>query len=118
MKGATIIEVLVVVVIAFALIGGIAISPWVAYATKGTVSFTVNDKAVVVSGDGNSTDSKYLVYTTAGVFEDEDSLWYWKFNSSDVYNQLEKGQTYTATVYGFRVPFMSWYRNIISVNAQ
>jgi hypothetical protein len=38
-----------------------------------------------------------------------------KFNSSDIYNQLEKGKKYRIKVYGFRIPFLSWYKNIIEV---
>lgn len=91
---------------------GLIISPLIAYNTKQAVSFTVNDKAVTVS-DKTST---YLIYTDNGVFKDEDSLWYWKWNSSDVYNVLERGKSYRADVYGFRVPFLSMYKNIIVAN--
>lgn len=98
-------------------VGLLLIEPIIAYATKSSVSFAVNDKAVVVSGNGSSTHSKYLIYTTDGVFEDTDSLWYWKWNSSDMYNKLERGKFYTATVYGFRIPFFSTYKNIVTVEA-
>ena len=29
--------------------------------------------------------------------------------------ELEKGKTYKMRVYGWRIPFMSWYRNIIEI---
>lgn len=99
------------ILVAIVVIGLITIDPILSYNTKSFVTFTVNDKATVI----NNTDSQYLIYTTAGVFDDSDSLWYWKWNSSDVYNQLERGGTYTATVYGFRIPFLSLYKNIVIV---
>lgn len=100
------------ILIAIVIIGLIAMNSIISYNTKSFVTFTVNDKATVSTGKSY----QYLIYTTAGVYEDEDSLWYWKWNSSDVYNQLERGSTYTATVYGFRIPFLSLYKNIVTVS--
>lgn len=59
-------------------------------------------------------DEKYLVFTTDMEYENADSLWWWKFNSSELMNDFEEGQTYRAHVYGWRVPFLSMYPNIIS----
>lgn len=67
-----------------------------------------------VSKEGG-TDCRYVVYTTEEVFENKDSWWNFKFNSSDVHNKLVPGQSYKLTVYGWRVPFFSWYRNIVKV---
>lgn len=38
-----------------------------------------------------------------------------KFNSSDLQASIEAGKTYEAVVVGYRVPFLSWYKNIISI---
>lgn len=57
---------------------------------------------------------KFLIMTDKGVFENTDSLINFKFNSSDVFNELQVGGTYNLTVNGWRVPFMSWYPNIVS----
>jgi len=81
--------------------------------TKDTVTATVTKTARIVEKSGDSVDSKYLIYTDVETFEDVDSWIYFKFNSSDVYGALKEGTTYKFTVYGWRVPFMSWYRNIV-----
>lgn len=64
------------------------------------------------------TDSKYLIYGEdengkTYVFEDTDTLFRWKFNSSDVFGALKEGETYELTVIGFRVHIFNWYENII-----
>lgn len=63
----------------------------------------------------NEKDCRYVIYTTEEVFENRDSWWYLKFNSSDLYNKLVPGQTYNVTVTGWRIPFFSMYRNIVEL---
>ena len=53
---------------------------------------------------------------TPEVFHNGDSLVKWKFNSSDMQAELKEGSTYDAVVTGWRIPFLSWYRKVISVN--
>ena len=67
---------------------------------------------------GNIGDKcRYIVYTPDEVFSNEDSFWYFKFNSSDVNNQITSntGKKINIKVTGIRFPFFSWYRNIIAV---
>lgn len=76
---------------------------------------TVTDKGVKRSGN----DDKYLVYTkdengNSQVFEVTDNILAGRFNSSDVYAEIEIGKTYKFTVGGSRNQFMSWYPNIYS----
>lgn len=89
-------------------------SAWITYGTMTTVTFEVTSKERV-SGDNSS---KYLVFTPNEVFENTDTWWTLKFNSSDLYGKLVVGSTCEAKVSGFRVPFLSWYRNIHSVNCK
>lgn len=62
-------------------------------------------------------DGKYLIYTKVNgqveVFEIEDSFVQGRWNSSDIYAQIEADKTYTFTVVGKRSYFWSWYPNII-----
>lgn len=81
-----------------------------------TYTITVSDKERVY----DKSTSKYLIYTKTNdsnerVFEDTDNLLRFKFNSSDIYAQLEKGKIYKVDVVGYRLPFISWYENIIKV---
>lgn len=78
-------------------------------ATRTTHTFTVTDKERV-TGD----DSKYLVFTNGEVLCVDDTLVFMRFDSSDLYGSLKIGKTYRGDVVGWRVPFLSWYRNILT----
>lgn len=81
------------------------------YSTHVVTDKILNEQRVC-SSSGDSC--QYLIYGNNETYTDSDSLLYWKFNSSDVYGHIQTGDTCTFTVYGWRVPFLSWYRNIIS----
>lgn len=87
------------------------IQPFFLYATEDNVTFTVAKAERVIYG----RSSKYLIFTKDETFENTDSIAYFKFNSSDLYGQINKGKTYKAKVAGVRIPFLSWYRNIIRI---
>ena len=81
-----------------------------------TYTVEVVDKERVNYSDG----SKYLIYCNDVndnniVFENTDCWIRGKFNSSEVYMELEVGKTYEVTVTGFRIPIFSMYQNIIGV---
>jgi len=48
------------------------------------------------------------------VYENNDSLVYGKFNSSDYLMKMKVGSKYTFTTIGYRIPFFSSYPNIIT----
>ena len=89
--------------------------------TEYTVTITDKDRIAESSkdSDGNvKSTSKYLVFADDEngnplVFENTDCFIRWKFNSSNLQGQLKEGHTYKITVIGYRVPFLSWYQNII-----
>lgn len=83
-----------------------------AYGTDEQLTFTIESKERIVDSEGSS---KYLIFTDKGVFENTDSIFYWKWNSSDIYGNLKEGSTYSAHVYGFRFGFLSIYKNIIEI---
>lgn len=87
-------------------------SPIINYTTVQKVTAKVTKSERVVSKSGES--ATYLIFTENEVFNNVDTLWHWKWNSSDFYNKIEAGKTYELTVYGYRIPFLSGYRNIIS----
>lgn len=110
-KGFTLIELIFVIVIL------LIIAAPIFYVSAGYFNVrVVTDKVLkterVVDSDGKG--SRYLVYGAKETYEDSDSLVFFKFNSSDVYGQIEQGHTYQFKVYGWRIPFLSSYRNIIS----
>lgn len=50
------------------------------------------------------------------VFENKDTVFYLKYASADLQANLQVGKTYSVKVNGFRIPFLSQYRNIISAD--
>lgn len=84
------------------------------YVTSDEVVVTVTGKERIVSKES----SKYLIFTDGETFQNTDSLFYFKFNSSDLYGKLKEGRVYRMKVYGYRVPFLSWYRNIVSIESK
>lgn len=97
-------------VLGVAIVGSI-----IPHTMKNTYTVTITDKQVKRSNDSD----KYLIYTkTDGktrVFKNTDSLLEGKFNSADVYAELEIGKTYDIETYGYRIPFCSMYENIVDV---
>lgn len=72
---------------------------------------TVKDKWI------KRTENKdlYMIGTENEVFKIEDNAFIFKFNSSDIYNQIEIGKQYKIKTTGVRNNLMSWYRNINSI---
>ena len=88
----------------------------VKYSTVTDVVVTVTEKERIVESNGEHTTSKYLVFTENEVFENVDAMIpFFKFNSSDIQGKLHVGETYKLTVWGWRINFLSWYRNILNV---
>ena len=102
-----------IIVLGIAAVVLLLFSPVLIYrSTVETRTFTVKDKERIVK----SKSSYYLIWTESGdVYKNGDSLSFLKFDSSDIYGQLEVGKTYTAKVAGWRIRFLSMYENIISL---
>lgn len=91
---------------------GIGSSAWYAYGTDEVVTDKIVKTERVVTKDS----SRYIIYGEKEVYENTDSMWYWKYNSADFYRDIEQGKTYKLRVYGWRIPFFSMNRNIIEVS--
>lgn len=87
-----------------------------AYKSSATeIEIYVKEKDRITQGSGEDISSKFLIYSETEVFENTDSFLFLKFNSSDFQNRLEEDSTYTVIVAGWRVPFLSQYRNIVEI---
>ena len=84
------------------------------YLSSETVDITVKDKERITTGSGKNISSKFIIYSENEVFENTDSWLFFKFNSADYQNKLEVGKTYKVKVAGWRIPFLSMYRNVVS----
>lgn len=102
----------------FALVG-IAVYEIAWFSSGEEITIEVTDKERIVESDGEGkTSSKYLVFTESETFENTDVLMLGKFNSSDLQGHLKPGRKYKVKVYGWRVPFFSSYRNIVSITGE
>ena len=89
-----------------------AVAAFYQHGTVDHVDITVKRLERVHSESGGY----YLVFTKGGeVFGNKDALFHLKFDSSDIQGRLSEGESYRAKVYGWRVPFFSMYRNIVSI---
>lgn len=70
----------------------------------------VEDKDRAASSSGSSM----RVYTDCGIFGVKDSVWLMRWNSADLYQQIEVGATYDFETSGWRFGLLSWFPNIVS----
>jgi hypothetical protein len=75
----------------------------------------IKDKQVSTESDRRTGEvqSTYLIYTDHGVFRNADAFWFMKFNSSDFYGNLDVGEYYRLKIYGWRIPILTMYPNIV-----
>lgn len=98
-----------VAAIIIAVIGGAIYFSTVEYQNEETIEITVKDKYIKRNGEHDL----YLVVSSNGdTYKIEDLLWKGKFNSTDLYNQLDIGNKYEITVTGIRLQYFSMYKNI------
>ena len=111
----------ILMVVFFIVILGLGVASSVAFSFNDTdYTITVTDKERIYTGSGDTSSSKYLVFGEDNngnslVFENTDCLLRGKWDSSNIQGQLKEGNTYKITVVGYRVPFFSWYQNIIEI---
>lgn len=69
-------------------------------------------EAVNRVGQGN----QYRVYTeNCGTLSVEDELLKFRFDSADVYGEINEGETYNFKTVGWRIPLVSMFPNIMEV---
>jgi len=112
--GRNIIYPIIVIALIFMVVYNIA---YFTSSTDITIKVTKTDRIVESSGSGKdlTVTSKYLIYTTDETFQNTDSWVYGKFNSSDFQGKLLPNTTYKVKVLGWRIPFLSTYRNIVKI---
>lgn len=81
----------------------------IAYSNPEIIEIEVKDKFIKKTGD---EDYYMIVDTENNTYQISDLLFIGKFNSTDIYNQLEIGHKYKVEVTGIRNNFWSFYKNI------
>lgn len=100
----------IVIIILALIVGGFWWCWKTTYGNQKTIEITVKDKYIKRSG---SEYDKYLVVDTDGnTYEITDLTWLGKWNSTDLYNQLEINNKYKIETSGIRNGFLSLYPNI------
>lgn len=85
--------------------------PFIEKANEETIEIMVTEKSIKPDQSNG-----YLIFTENEVFEIEDDVAYWRWDSSDTYNKIKVGETYNCKVCGWRIPMLSTYRNIITAD--
>ena len=82
------------------------------YGNNQVIEITIKDKYIKNGGKSG----KYLIVDSNGnTYQVTDLLFKGKFNSTDIYNQLEIGKTYKVEISGKRIHIFSMYQNINKV---
>lgn len=115
MDGSEVVILCVVAIIGIGVVTGIAFP----YLTQDTVTLTVTDKGIysdIQCDDHGDCDTyvNHLIYTDLETLENNDNILLWKFGSSELYGKIQKGRAYNFKVYGWRIPILGMYRNVIS----
>lgn len=99
-----------IIIFIIGLIAAIGIRPLVGvfpFGPESTLNVNVTRLYVDVSGSGEDKESHYMVGTDQGVFEVDNSLWLWIWNSDEIYAQLQQGSNYTINIKGRKV--VNWF---------
>jgi len=82
--------------------------------TKRKEIITVNEKYQLITRGGsmqmiktNNNDSHYAVPS---------SIWFWQFKSPELWRSLEAGKTYSVQSYGWRMPLLGMFPNIVDAH--
>lgn len=103
---------LIAALIVLVLIGAFVGYRLITVETLQNVTFTKNGERVCSANN----DCKFLEYSSDETFENTDEWVFLKFNSGDVHRLISAGTVCDEVqVYGWRVPFLSWYRNIVDI---
>lgn len=98
------------IVLAFFLIEYLTVPYW----TGTWVTTIINDAEIKPSGNGTSA---YMVFTDHETFVNTDCRAWLKFHSSDFHGKILKYKSQKVNIFvcGIRSPYLSWWRNIISI---
>lgn len=107
-------------VIVLSCITSFFIKPIIQNGSKETITVVIGSTEVKTkSGEETQTYLVNVVFPNGNteVLQSSDSLVHGKWNSADVYFKLKDnpGKIFKLTVVGKRVPFLSWNRNILTI---
>ncbi len=88
--------------------------------TRRNIVFTVKEKGTLTHGYVNegkgNTWTNFMIYTRDGrAFKNVNTIWYWKWRSTELQAKMSKDKKYSATIYGWRIGAFNIYPNIVNV---
>ena len=103
----------ILIALVIIIVGAIVIKiATIGYSNKEIIAIEVKDKYIKRD---NKSDIYMIVDTDNNTYQISDLFWIGKFNSTDLYNELEIGQAYLVEITGVRNQFLSWYPNINNI---
>lgn len=86
--------------------------------TRRKTVFVVKEKGTLTHGYSNEgrgvTYTNFMIYTRDNrAFKNVNSIWYWKWRSTELQAYIKVGQKYSAEIYGWRIGAFNIYPNII-----
>ena len=124
-KKITIISIIISIIVVIALLGGMFL-----FSTGNQQEYIITNVYIQTELQSSSEENgvkystKYLYFCTTDkgeeiVFENEDNIFFGKFNSSDILAKMKKyeqsKEPFKIRTAGFRIGFFSMYQNIIEV---
>ena len=122
-SGADLIILIAIILIVIAVILSVISWVYLPLFTQDSVILTVTKTDTYTStscssdSDGDtscSTTLHNLVYTDKEIVQFNDCLVLWVWGSQTQFSHLEAGKMYKFKVYGWNVPWLNWYRSVIS----
>ncbi len=111
------IEIIIATITGIIILGLIGICIYfctIDYQNEETIEIAVKDKYIKRSGD---TDLYLVVSDKGETYKISDLLFKGKFNSTDLYNQLDINNKYKITITGVRLQYFSMYKNINKIES-
>lgn len=103
----------ILIALVIIIVGAIVIKiATIGYSNKEIIAIEVKDKYIKRD---NKSDVYMVVDTDNNTYQITDLFFIGKFNSTDLYNELEIGQAYLVEITGVRNQFLSWYPNINNI---
>jgi len=79
------------------------------YMTKKETNIVVNNTYIYT----NNGYTEFMVVDTLGNhYSVNNSLWYWKWDSIEEWNSMNKNETLNIKYYGYRIPLIGFFPNI------
>lgn len=102
--------------VAFGIFNFITVVPVIYYGTQDIITAKVIDKEIKIRG--TQKDELYFIKTDKEVLQDSTKSVFIKDSGSRIYPIIEKGKIYKFLVYGFEIPFLTLYRNILKAEEE